>query len=154
MADVVDKTTRSRMMSGIRGKNTRPEMIVRKILHARGFRYRLHDARIPGKPDIVLRKHRAVIFVNGCFWHGHECHLFKWPTTRESFWRDKIGANVARDAENRAQMANGWRCCIVWECALKGRAKLTSEGLGAALEAWLLSGEETAEIEGNDDAVD
>ena len=93
MADVVDRKTRSRMMSGIRGKNTRPELLIRKGLHARGFRFRLHDKRLPGKPDLVLPKYSAVIFVHGCFWHGHDCHLFKWPQSRREFWRKKITRN-------------------------------------------------------------
>ena len=85
MADIVDATTRSRMMSGIRGKNTRIEVMVRKALFARGFRYRLHNPKLPGRPDIVLPKYRAAVFIHGCFWHGHNCRYFKWPETRRSF---------------------------------------------------------------------
>ena len=112
MADVVSAEVRSRMMAGIRGKNTKPEMIIRRGLHARGFRYLLHDKRLPGKPDLVLPKHRAVIFVNGCFWHGHDCPLFKWPKTRKGFWRTKIARN--RENDESAVIAlrrSGWRCC-------------------------------------------
>src|SRR3954470_16295918 len=90
MADVVSSGVRSRMMAGIRGTNTAPEMILRRALHAEGFRYRLHDRRLPGKPDMVFPRHHAVIFAHGCFWHGHDCHLFKWPSTRPEFWQTKI----------------------------------------------------------------
>lgn len=89
MTDVVDKATRSRMMAGIKGKDTKPEMLIRSELHRRGFRFRKNVKDLPGKPDIVLPKYRAVIMVNGCFWHGHGCRLFKWPSTRPEFWREK-----------------------------------------------------------------
>lgn len=125
MVDVVSAEIRSRMMAGIRGKNTKPEMIIRQGLHGRGFRYLLHDKRLPGKPDLVFPKYRAVIFVHGCFWHGHDCHLFKWPKTRKSFWRKKIERNQTIDQSALAALAeSGWRCCVVWECALKGRSRL------------------------------
>ena len=93
-------------------------MIIRRGLHARGFRYRLHERRLPGRPDLILPKYHAVIFVNGCFWHGHECALFKWPKTREEFWREKIGSNIARDkASSEALNGAGWRIAVVWERA-------------------------------------
>lgn len=139
MADVVDPATRSRMMSGIRGKNTKPELLIRKALHARGFRYRLH-CDLPGKPDICLPKHRAVIFVHGCFWHGHGCHLFKWPSTRPEFWKAKIERNVEVDASAMAKLsAEGWRTGVVWECALKGRERLGLAEVVDNLSAWLES---------------
>lgn len=117
MADIVDKETRSRMMSGIRGKNTKPEMIVRRALHKAGYRYRLHAKDLPGKPDIVLPKYRTVIFVHGCFWHHHDCKNFKWPKTREEFWRKKIEGNVKRDKRAYAALeALGWKVVIIWEC--------------------------------------
>jgi len=97
VTDIVDSSTRSRMMSKIKGKDTKPERLVRSVLHAAGYRFRLHRKNLPGKPDIILPKHRAAVFVNGCFWHGHECPLFRWPKSRESFWREKIMANVSRD---------------------------------------------------------
>ena len=93
MVDVVDTATRSRMMAGIRGTNTKPELLLRKGLHAQGFRFRLHSTGLPGKPDIVLPRHHAVVFAHGCFWHGHNCHLFKWPSTRPEFWQAKIERN-------------------------------------------------------------
>lgn len=122
MVDVVDKATRSRMMAGIKGKDTKPEMLIRSELHRRGFRFRKNVKELPGKPDIVLPKYKAVIMVNGCFWHGHECHLFKWPATRPDFWREKISGNKARDLRNIKELEFlGWRVSVVWECDIKGR---------------------------------
>jgi DNA mismatch endonuclease (patch repair protein) len=125
MADVVSKEKRSRMMSGIRGKNTKPEILVRKALFSRGFRYRLHDKNLPGKPDLVFPKYRAVIFVHGCFWHMHDCHLFKWPSSRPEFWRAKLEGNRQRDLLQLAALEEqGWRVLVIWECALKGKNRL------------------------------
>lgn len=136
-------------MSGIRGKNTSPEILLRKGLHSRGFRFRLHDGALPGKPDIVLPRYRAVIFAHGCFWHGHDCHLFKWPTTRAEFWRAKIDRNRTVDARAEAELAaTGWRQAIVWECALKGRTRLTLEDLLSACENWIRSDRQRLEIRG------
>ena len=138
MADVVDPATRSRMMSGIRGKDTQPEMLIRRALHARGFRYRLHCRDLPGKPDLCFPKYRAVIFVHGCFWHGHDCHLFKWPKTRPEFWREKIGRNWGVDRRAIGLLeADGWRVGVVWECALKGRNKLDLSQVVVGLSSWL-----------------
>lgn len=147
MADIVDKPTRSRMMAGIRGKNTSPELMVRRELHRRGFRFRLHSKTLPGRPDIVLPKYRAVILVNGCFWHRHGCHLFKWPATDSEKWRDKLEKNVVRDAENhKAFVRLGWRVLVIWECALKGPDRLTVVGLGEVAEDWIRGGKTFAEI--------
>jgi DNA mismatch endonuclease, patch repair protein len=121
MTDIVDVVTRSRMMRGIRGKDTKPEILVRKGLFALGFRYRLHDRKLAGKPDLVLPRYRAAVFVQGCFWHGHECHLFKWPKTREDFWKEKIDGNRQRDLVQREKLLDqGWRVATVWECSLRG----------------------------------
>lgn len=126
------------MMSGIRGQNTRPEMIVRRMLHAAGYRYRLHDRSLPGKPDLVFPGRKAVIFVNGCFWHGHDCHLFRWPGTRTDFWRDKISTNVRRDRGTRGQLAEmGWRVGEIWECSLKGRERCAPAEVLAACVTFL-----------------
>ncbi|WP_082351028.1 very short patch repair endonuclease [Desulfuromonas soudanensis] len=149
MADVVDPATRSRMMSGIRGKNTRPEMLVRRHLHARGFRYRLHVKTLPGKPDIVLPRYRAVILIHGCFWHGHDCQLFKWPSTRQEFWCAKIGRNRKKDAETLVELeAIGWRVLSVWECAIKGRQRLSVEDLIERISSWIVSGSSQDVIRG------
>lgn len=140
MPDIVDKQTRSRMMAGIQGKNTKPELAIRRGLHALGFRYRLHDTRLPGKPDLVLPKYRAVIFVNGCFWHGHDCHLFKWPSTRPNWWRAKIEKTRVTDAAARELLlADGWRVADVWECALKGRTRLPLDDVIGTLVEWITS---------------
>ena len=137
-------------MSGIRGRNTRPEMQVRKGLHAAGFRYRLHDRTLPGKPDIVLPKYRAVIFVHGCFWHGHGCHLFRLPSTRTGFWKEKITGNAERDRETvRKLMEAGWRVGTVWECALKGRCKLQPDVIEKALINWLHDESPQLEVTGS-----
>lgn len=121
MADVHSPETRSYNMSCIRGKNTKPEELVRKYLFAQGFRYRKNDARLPGKPDIVLPKYKTVIFVNGCFWHAHEgCRYFIWPKNNAEFWKKKIGGNIERDAKNQRLLTElGWRVIVVWECELK-----------------------------------
>jgi len=123
--DVLTAAQRSFNMSRIRGRDTAPELLIRRALHAEGFRYRLHDRKLPGRPDLVFPKYRAVIFVHGCFWHGHDCHLFKWPATRREFWEGKITRNRERDCSaGRALRHNGWRTLTIWECALKGGTRL------------------------------
>ncbi len=154
MADIVDKQTRSRMMAGIRGKDTRPELVIRKQLHALGFRYRLHDPRLPGKPDLVFPKYKAVIFVNGCFWHGHNCHLFKWPATRQEFWYEKINQTKKRDREHTKELLEkGWSVLLVWECALKGRSRLPLDVLVRKIVNWLTDPQRDPfnEISGNEE---
>ncbi len=151
--DIVDAATRSRMMSGIRGKDTKPELVIRRGLHALGFRYRLHDRQLPGKPDLVLPRWRAVIQIHGCFWHGHDCPLFRWPQTRQEFWRAKISRNLKRDHEvNEALDRAGWRVLTVWECALKGRSRIGADATVTRAAAWLRSGTRTGEIRGTDGA--
>ena len=119
--DIVDSATRARMMSGIRGKNTVPEMLVRRFLHARGYRYRVHRRDLPGKPDLVLPRLKVCIFVHGCFWHRHPgCVYATTPKTRPEFWSEKFHKNVKRDLANiDALEAAGWNVLIVWECHLK-----------------------------------
>lgn len=136
-------------MAGIRATNTKPEMQLRKGLHAAGFRFRLHDRALPGKPDIVLPRHRAVVLAHGCFWHGHDCHLFKWPSTRVEFWREKIGRNQVVDLRTRdALHALGWRQATVWECALKGRTRLPFPDVTELLAGWIREGGDFLEIAG------
>lgn len=120
MADVVDRATRSRMMSGIRARDTKPEVIVRKYLHAHGFRYRIAPRNLPGKPDIVLPKYRTVVFVHGCFWHRHRnCKFATIPASNAAFWQSKFDANIARDHRVVAQLRRwGWRVFVVWSCAI------------------------------------
>lgn len=113
VTDIVDRLTRSRMMSGIKGKDTKPELIVRRELHKRGYRYKLHDNTLPGKPDVVFPKYKAIIEVHGCFWHKHDCHIFKWPKSKQEFWKAKILGNVARDQKNIAKLnTKGWRVLV------------------------------------------
>ena len=121
MADVVDRATRSAMMAGIKGRHTRPELIVRRYLHKEGFRFRLHVPDLPGRPDIVLPKWNAVIDVRGCFWHRHTgCKLTSSPSTRVDFWERKFASNVERDRLNSKLVQEaGWRLAIMWECALR-----------------------------------
>lgn len=136
--DVVDKTTRSRMMAGIRGRNTKPEMLVRRALHAAGFRYRLHASNLPGKPDLVFPKYNAVILVHGCFWHRHSgCRWCNCPSSNVIFWEGKFSQNVERDARNIKDLLNlGWRIAVVWECAWR---RQPSEKIAATLGEWLRS---------------
>lgn len=127
MADVHSPDARRRNMAAIKGRDTKPEILIRKALHQAGFRYRMHANDLPGKPDIVFPRHQAVLFINGCFWHQHHCHLFKWPQTRREFWKKKITGNVANDKKKLQMLEDlGWRVGIVWECALKGQAPVKS----------------------------
>ncbi len=124
MADVHDKATRSKNMAAIKSKNTKPEMLVRRFLHANGFRYKLHDKSLPGKPDIVLPKYKTVIFVHGCFWHGHEgCKYYVVPKTRTEWWLNKINGNITNDKKaTKALKKEGWKIIELWECDLKSSA--------------------------------
>lgn len=147
MTDIVDSSTRSRMMAGIKSKNTKPELLIRSLLHKRGFRFRLHVKDLPGKPDIVLPKYNAVIFVHGCFWHGHKnCHFFKLPGTRTEFWQEKILKNQVNDAKSiEILLTNNWRVCIVWECSIRGAKKDLNKVINS-ISDWLLSTELFIEI--------
>ena len=138
MADVHSPETRSRNMSAIKGKDTKPEMLIRRGLHAHGFRYTLHDNRLPGKPDLVLPKYNAAILVHGCFWHCHECGIFRWPKTRTDFWRKKIEANAERDQRQLDELNYDWkmRSLVVWECALKGKHKRPIDEVVDQVDCW------------------
>lgn len=150
MPDIVPVAVRSRMMAGIRGRNTKPELLLRRELHALGFRFRLHVRDLPGHPDLVFPRRRAVLFAHGCFWHGHDCHLFRWPSTRDDFWKAKIERNHAVDIRTEAALrAAGWRQGVVWECALKGRGKLPLDEVIAACADWLRSETPRLEIRGH-----
>lgn len=138
-------------MSGIRGKNTKLEIVLRQTLHAEGFRFRLHG-NLPGRPDLVFPRWKAVLFAHGCFWHGHQCRLFKWPSTRPEFWRTKITGNVSRDEVNIAKLlAMGWRVGIVWECALRGQGRLDSAAVTKACSQWLQSKRKLFQLAGKND---
>ena len=128
MADRMTKEQRHKCMSRIKGKDTKPELIVRRHLHAHGYRYRINVKRLPGTPDIVLRKYKTVIFINGCFWHGHEgCKYFVLPKSNSQFWQRKIDRNKKRDIEKRIQLRRlGWHTIIIWECELKPKNRHTT----------------------------
>jgi DNA mismatch endonuclease, patch repair protein len=138
MIDVVDKKTRSRMMAGIRGKDTKPELDLRRALHRRGLRYRLHVAGLPGRPDIVLPKYSAIVEVHGCFWHRHERCLFcTTPASNARFWKLKFGETIKRDRRNQETLRKlGWRVAIVWECSVK---EVGAEAIATRLAKWLQS---------------
>jgi DNA mismatch endonuclease (patch repair protein) len=135
------------MMSGIRSQNTKPEIAVRRRLHAAGFRYRLHDRSLPGTPDLVLRKWHTAVLVHGCFWHGHRgCRYFRWPSTQRDFWRNKIGKNMERDRRDvNRLLALGWRVAVVWECALRDEEDIAL----SRLEGFLVGDEQFLEVQSN-----
>lgn len=149
MADIVSSEKRSQMMANIKGKNTKPEIIIRKALHRHGFRFRIHINGMPGKPDLVFPKYKAVIFVHGCFWHGHDCHLFKWPSSRTDFWKAKITRNQQVDVNcENALIEQGWRIGKIWECGIKGKKRLDLDELIKLCALWLKSEEPFLNIKG------
>ena len=140
MTDVLTPAQRQLNMSRIRGKDTKPEMLLRRALHAKGFRFRLHRRDLPGSPDLVFPKFRSVILVNGCFWHGHDCPLFKLPATRTEFWFSKIEGNRARDKRVLEELTSaGWRTLVVWECAIKGPQRRPIDQVVSSVITWLMS---------------
>jgi DNA mismatch endonuclease (patch repair protein) len=144
--DIVDKDTRSRMMRGIKNRDTNPELALRRALHALGLRFRVHGARQPGKPDIVSKRYSTLIYVHGCFWHRHlGCRLASVPKTRDEFWRAKFEGNVARDERVRGEALQlGWRVIIVWECALRRQSNVDLSAL--TIMSWLRSGGNVLEV--------
>jgi len=149
MVDVLMPEQRRLNMSRIRGKDTKPELMLRRGLHARGLRFRLHRKDLPGRPDMVFPRYRAAVLVHGCFWHGHDCPLFKWPATRREFWQAKIEGNRARDLRDLAGLAAaGWRVLVVWECALKGPARLPGDAAFAKIVSWLNTDEKGGTLQG------
>lgn len=150
MADTVPPEVRTRIMAAIKSKDTKPELAIRRGLHALGFRYALHTNRFPGRPDMILAKYRAVIWVNGCYWHGHGCGAARLPSSNESYWHPKIERTRARDISNAmAVEAAGWRHLTIWECALRGRGAIGLEAVLKRAAQWIVSGEGPAEIAGN-----
>ncbi|WP_417270192.1 very short patch repair endonuclease [Celeribacter sp.] len=139
MVDIVSSEVRSRMMLGIKGKDTKPEIRIRQLLHRAGYRYRLHRKDLPGRPDLVLTRYNAALFVNGCFWHGHEdCNLFRLPKSRQDFWKEKISGNKARDLRKQTELFElGWRVGVVWECTLKGKKALDHDSILKHLEEFI-----------------
>ena len=148
MADVHDKATRSKNMRAIATRDTAIEKRLASVLTEQGVTFRVQDATLPGRPDFVVDDYRCVIFTHGCFWHHHDCYLFKVPATRTEFWLEKIGKNVQRDARDCEKLqALGWRVLIVWECALRGREKLDDEALSERVIEWICGGGDTAQID-------
>lgn len=149
MTDVVSKEKRSQMMAGIKSTNTKLEVLIRRALFARGFRFRIHSKSIPGKPDLALAKYRAAIFVHGCFWHGHNCHLFKVPATRTDFWLNKIRHNQERDkVVSRLLSAEGWRRLVIWECSLRGPGRKSLDIVVDSVSAWIQGISNSRQIRG------
>ena len=126
MSDVLTKAQRRLNMQHVKSVDTKPELMIRRTLHSKGFRYKLHTKFLPGSPDLVFPKYRVVIFVHGCFWHRHNCYKASVPSSRTDFWLNKFKENIARDQLNIQQLSNlGWRILVIWECALKGRNKIS-----------------------------
>lgn len=145
--DNLSRENRSKIMASIKAKDTMPEMVIRKALHKRGFRYRLHDKGLPGKPDIVLPRYKAIVEINGCFWHGHNCYLFKLPSTRQNFWRSKISRNRERESINHKLLESaGWRVLVIWECAITGKSRIPLDDLVAEISDWILQGKGSEQI--------
>jgi DNA mismatch endonuclease (patch repair protein) len=145
--DVLTAEQRRLCMARIKGRNTKPEVLLRKALWQRGFRYRLHDRSLPGTPDLVLPRFRAVVFVHGCFWHWHECALFVVPATNTEFWMGKIGGNRERDRRAFAALrAADWRVCTVWECALRGPKRADLDTVADRVAGWLRSRQQTLSL--------
>ena len=141
--------SRSKIMASIRSKDTKPEMVIRKLLYTNGYRYRLHYKRLPGSPDLVFPKHGAAIFVNGCFWHGHHCHIFNPKRKLPGNWDQKISNNKKRDQSGLAKLHKfGWRTLVIWECSIEGKEKLPRQELFRTIESWLLYDPMNAEIVG------
>ncbi|WP_075183541.1 very short patch repair endonuclease [Pantoea sp. 1.19] len=149
MADVHSRNVRSKNMRAIRTRDTAIESHLAQLLRQGGFDYRSQDKMLAGRPDFILDDYRVIIFVHGCFWHRHHCHLFKVPETRTAFWMGKINSNVLRDERHIATLtAAGWRVLLVWECALRGKTRLSDAALTPRLEEWICAGSGNAEIDG------
>ncbi len=141
-------------MAAVKNRDTKPEMIVRRGLHRRGFRFRLQDRLLPGRPDLVLARHRAAIFVHGCFWHGHDCPLFRWPKSRPEFWRAKIGRNIERDREVQDAIGKaGWRVLTIWECTFRGKSADVQDLALDRIATWIAGHADMGEIRGTDNAA-
>lgn len=148
MADVHNSATRSKNMRAIGTRDTAIEKRLAGLLKGAGFDYTVQDASLPGRPDFVLAEYRCIIFTHGCFWHRHDCYLFKLPATRREFWLAKIDANVSRDRRATERLtAQGWRVLVVWECALRGKHRLSDSALRERLEEWIFGGSGCAQID-------
>jgi DNA mismatch endonuclease (patch repair protein) len=149
MVDVLTPAQRQLNMSRIRGRDTKPELVLRRGLHAAGFRFRLHAPELPGRPDLIFPRYRAIILVHGCFWHGHDCPLFRLPATRPAFWSAKISSNRRRDLDTTRTLRRvGWRILVVWECSLKGPARRPTHSVLHDCAAFVTSHKNQAELTG------
>ncbi len=147
--DVHDKATRSRNMRAIKSQGTKPELLIRQLLHRHGFRFRVSYPGLPGRPDIWMAKWNTAIFVNGCFWHKHDCEMFRLPKTRTDFWVKKLEGNCRRDRDKMLQLtSSGIRVLVIWECAIKGKNRLSAEIMLSLIKIFVLSAKQTAEISG------
>ena len=150
--DVLTPEQRHLNMTKIRSQDTKTEMTIRHLLHAAGLRYRLHGHDLPGRPDLVFPKYRAVMFVHGCFWHRHLCLLFKWPKSRQDFWQTKLNRNAERDSEvEKRLLDSGWRVLTVWECSLKGRRRIGPDDLVSRVKTWMEGTDMAGSITGIDE---
>jgi len=147
LVDRLSREQRSKNMSSIRSKDTQPEMAIRRGLHARGFRYRLHSSAFAGKPDLVLSKYHAVIWIHGCYWHGHDCGEVKLASSNKAYWVPKIETNRSRDIRNRVAVDSaGWRHLTVWECSFRRKGSIVLDEVLSLVERWLLSNSSSAEL--------
>ena len=147
--DIKSPEERSKNMAAIHSKNTKPEIYLRKLLFARGYRYGVNSKSVPGHPDIYMKKYNTAIFVHGCFWHAHDCHLHRLPSTRPDFWLSKLAGNRVRDADALTELhEDGWRTCIVWECALRGKTRIGPDRVTGLITTWLSSSIKHTEIRG------
>lgn len=151
----MDLFTRKRIMSSIKSKNTKPEMIIRKGLFRRGYRYRLYDKKIPGTPDVIFPRFQALIFVHGCFWHGHGCKLYRMPKNNVLYWESKILRNQQRDSEILQRLLSlNWRVMLIWECAIVGKYSYSPDTLFSQIEKWLHSSNNYQILEGRHELED
>lgn len=149
MPDTLTPEQRKLCMSSVKGVDTGPELLIRKVLFKKGFRYILHDKRLPGKPDLVFPKYHSIIFIHGCFWHQHDCQAFSWPKTNKQFWRKKLNRNRELDQKNFQKLQNeGWYILTIWECALKGKGRKPFDKLIDQISDWLVYGTRNLEIRG------
>ena len=149
MADTVDKKTRTRMMASVKNKNTSPELNIRKALFSKGIRYRLHDRKLPGSPDLVFPKYKAVIFIHGCFWHNHNCKHGRLPITNRAFWENKLHGNAKRDQQIVDKLHSlGWRTRVIWLCSLKNKQKFASDGDVDEIINWLMESQRATQRSG------
>ena len=150
MADKFSPSIRSQIMARIKNKNTKIELLVRKALYSRGFRYRIHVGDFAGKPDLAFKKYNALVFIHGCFWHGHDCSLFRLPKTNTEFWEKKIQRNKEKDMQNTLiNLSKGLRQLVVWECSIRGKDNDSFQKVIQKIESWILSNRKEMQVKGS-----